>query len=355
MFKRSVIYEDYLMKCGYDKCNKVRREGSESSILGQGIMRAGIWYCSLAHYEDQTKIDWQKKSKVDHKRKCRNLSCFNMKPSHFWDKLRKGEGFEKDGNWYCSSRCYEEDVKREWRDERDRYLSQKLEGRIHKIKFGALLMQEDIITPEQLEDALEHSKQTKKRVGESLLDLGYISEAVLTKILSRQEGIPKINLSRTTLKPNVINLISRAQAKKYKALPIEILKRTNTLIIAISDPTNKLSLIDLRYMTGYNIEPFIVPESSLISALKRYYDLEDKDFTRKKKKGKVKQVAEIKEEESSKKDLIELKNAVNIILSSIKGKGAEDFDIRLEGNTIRGSFKYGEIECSITFKKSTKS
>jgi hypothetical protein len=337
------------MKCGYDKCSKARTENDTNSVTDQGIMRGGIWYCSLTHYEEQTRIDWHKKSKVDHKRKCRNLNCFNMKPVRFWEKLKKGGGFEKDGNWYCSPNCYEKDIKREWIDERERYLSQKVKGRIHKIKFGALLLQENVITPEQLENALEHSKNTGKRIGESLLELGEISEEALTKILSRQEGIPKIDLTRTTLKPEIINLINKRQAKKYKVLPIEVLKRTNTLILAVCDPSDKLSLIDLKYITGYTIEPFIVPESAIRSALKRYYGLTDKELKPGKSKGG--DVTEIKEDMTSRDDVIELKNAVNIILSSVKEKGAEKFDMHLDGNVIKGDFYYGNVKCSIKFKK----
>ncbi len=343
------------MKCGYQKCEKVRGKDADDSVMDQGIMRDGIWYCSHSHYEEQAKLDWrQDTSKI----KCRNLHCVNMRPTGFWDKLKKGEGIEKDGNWYCSPKCYEEDVKRAWIDERERYLSQNLDGRIHKIRFGALLMQEDVITPEQLDNALAMSKRTKQRVGESLLELGYITEDQLTKILSRQEGIPKIDLSRTTLKPEVINLINKSQAKKYKALPIEVLKKTNTLILAISDPTDKLSLIDLKYITGFTVEPFIVQNSSLKSALKRYYKLTDKDFDsvkiKKAKKVKTEKVTKTKESQLSKEELVELKNAVNVVLSGAKEKGASDFDLFVDGDTIKGHFSYGSVRCTIEFKKTPK-
>ncbi|MFC1855438.1 hypothetical protein ACFL2A_02695 [Thermodesulfobacteriota bacterium] len=343
------------MKCGYDKCTKKRAEGKDSAVMDQGIMRNGIWYCSLAHYEEQTRVDWSKKSKVDMKRKCRNLSCSNMRPVHFWDKLKSGEGMMKDGFWFCSPKCYEEDIKRKWTDERQQYIMQNKEGRIHKIKFGALLMQEGAITPEQLEGALLRSKKTKKRIGESLLELGEITEEALTKILSKQEGIPKIDLSRTTLKPEVTNLINKSQAKKYKALPIEILKKTNTLIIAISDPSDKLSLIDLKYITGYSVEPYIVPESALKSALMRYYDLQESDFDQLTVvEAKAKKAATPKAEAETtvaRDDVLELKNAVNVILASIKEKGAMDFKVYLDEDAVKGSFDYGNISCIIEFRK----
>jgi hypothetical protein len=320
--------------------------------MDQGVMRGGNWFCTLAHYEEKTRADWQTKSKVDMKKKCRNLPCPNVRPGHFWEKLKKGQGLERDGNWFCSLKCYEADVKRQWRDERERYLSQKHGERIHKVKFGALLLQEGAITPEQLESALERSKMTKKRIGESLLEGGDISEEALTKILSRQEGIPKIDLSRTTLKPEVISLLNKSQAKKYRALPIEVLKRTNTLVIAISNPSDRLALIDLKYITGYNIEPFIVPDSSLITALKKYYSIKDNEIAPMKNKGVKESVTKIKEEGNvTKEDIVELKNAVNVILSSIKDKGAKNFDMRLDGHSIEGSFDYGNINCSIRFKK----
>jgi len=341
------------MQCGYEKCSKNRAEGEDVAITEQGIMRDGIWYCSHAHYEEQITVDWNRKSKVNLKRKCRNISCSNMRPAHFWDKLKKGEGLMKDGFWFCSPKCYEEDIKRQWEEEREKYLSQDVKGRIHKVRFGALLLQEGAITAEQLEGALARSKKTKRRIGESLLELGDISEDALTKILSKQEGIPKIDLSRTTLKPEVTNLLSKSQAKKYKALPIEILKRTNTLIIAISDPSDRLSLIDLKYITGYTIEPFIVPESALKGALKRYYKLTDDDL-------KTDFLPDVPDEKGgskrpvSTKDAIELKNAVNVILTSVKEKGANNFNMQTAGNAIKGSFDYGDVKCSIEFKKSVK-
>ncbi len=339
------------MKCGYDNCDKVRKESATGSVMDHGIMRNGVWYCSHVHYEEQVKVDWHKKSNIDYKRKCRNLNCFNMKPVHFWEKLKKGEGFEKNGYWYCSTECYEADVKREWHDERERYISLKFKDRIRKIKFGALLLQADVITPEQLEDALEHSKRTKRRIGESLLELGFISEEHLTGILSKQEGIPKIDLDRATLKPEVTNLLNKEQAKKYMALPIEVLKRTNTLILAIADPSNKLGLIDLKYITGYSIEPFIVPESSLKSALRRYYNITDEEFDKMSRSAKKESVTEIKEKKLTKDDLGELKSAVNSILSGAKAKGAGDFDLSVVGDSIKGSFKYGDVICEVSFTK----
>ena len=337
------------MKCGYDRCENVRDEKAASSVMDQGIMRNGIWYCSHSHYEEQIKIDWHKKSKVDNKRKCHNLGCFNMRPAHFWEKLKSGEGLVKDGYWYCSPECYDQEIKRQWIDERERYISRDEGERIHKVKFGALLMQQGVITLEQLENALEVSKKTKKRIGETLLDLGYISENVQTGAISKQAGIRKIDLSKKTIQANVINLINKTQAKKYKALPVEVLKATNTLIIAISDPSDKLSLIDLRYITNYSIEPFIVPESALYSALKRYYKLSDADLGIK-GKAKVKS-APAKDDAVNKRDLDNLKSAVNAVLSGAKEKGAGNFDMRVDGQSIKGSFDYGDIECTVSFKK----
>lgn len=338
------------MKCGYEKCSKTRGDEESGDVTEQGIMRGGVWYCSLSHYEEQIRVDWDRKSKIDLRNKCRNVTCQNQKPTGIWKKMKKGEGLTRDGFWYCSTDCYDADIKRKWDEERERYLSQST--RIHKVRFGALLIQEGAITPEQLESALVRSKKTKKRIGESLLEQGDISEDALTKILSRQEGIPKIDLSRTTLNPDVINLINKAQAKKYKALPIEILKRTSTLVIAISDPSDKLSLIDLKYITGYTVEPFIVPESALRSALKRYYDLTDEDFeTQFIKQIEQEPVTTGAESTITRKEAIELKNAVNVILSSIKKKGAKNFKMRADEKMIIGSFDYGNIQCTIDFKK----
>ena len=136
-------------------------------------------------------------------------------------------------------------------------------------KLGEILVRENLITPQQLKEALEYQRANGGRLGTNLVKLGMISDDVITAVLSRQYGVPSINLDLFHIEPEVISLISQDVALKYSVLPIS--KMGATLTLAMADPTNVFAMDDVKFMTDLNVEPVIASETSIQIAIGKYY------------------------------------------------------------------------------------
>ncbi len=136
-------------------------------------------------------------------------------------------------------------------------------------RLGELLVKANLITPEQLQKALSDQKAGGGRLGFNLVKLGFINEEGLTTFLSKQYNVPAINLSEFEIDPSVIKLIPLDVAKKYMVIPVN--RAGSTVILAMSDPSNIFALDDIKFMTGYNVEPVVAAEGSIIDSIKRYY------------------------------------------------------------------------------------
>jgi type IV pilus assembly protein PilB len=136
-------------------------------------------------------------------------------------------------------------------------------------KLGEILVRENLITSQQLRETLEYQRANGGRLGSNLVRLGYVSDDVVTAVLSRQYGVPSINLDLFQIEDNVIRLISEDVALKYSVLPIS--KLGATLTLAMADPTNVFAMDDIKFMTGLNVEPVIASETSIQLAVAKYY------------------------------------------------------------------------------------
>ncbi len=136
-------------------------------------------------------------------------------------------------------------------------------------KLGELLVRENLITSQQLREALEYQRTNGGRLGANLVKLGLITDDVITAVLSRQYGVPSINLDLFHIDNDVIKLISQDVALKYSVLPIS--KMGATLTLAMADPTNVFAMDDIKFMTGLNVEPVIASETSIRVAVGKYY------------------------------------------------------------------------------------
>ncbi|MBA2379362.1 MAG: type IV-A pilus assembly ATPase PilB [Blastocatellia bacterium] len=136
-------------------------------------------------------------------------------------------------------------------------------------KLGEILVRENLLTPQQLREALDFQRTSGGRLGANLVKLGMISDDVITAVLSRQYGVPSINLDLFHIEPAVINLISQEVALKYTVLPISRVGATLTL--AMADPTNVFAMDDIKFMTELNVEPVISSETSIQMAIGKYY------------------------------------------------------------------------------------
>jgi len=136
-------------------------------------------------------------------------------------------------------------------------------------RLGDLLVKEKVITPEQLEQATKLQKETHVRLASALVKLGFLSDEDVTNFLSRQYGVPAINLSYFEIDPAVVKLIPFETARRYQILPLS--RVGASLTIAMVDPTNVFAMDDIKFMTGFNIEPVVASESSIVEGIDKAY------------------------------------------------------------------------------------
>jgi type IV pilus assembly protein PilB len=137
------------------------------------------------------------------------------------------------------------------------------------VRIGELLLKEKRITPEQLQEALNYQKANGGKLGFNLIKLGFVKDEELTALLSKQYGVPSINLAQFEIDPAVIKLIPAETAQKYQIIPLS--RSGATLTIAMTDPTNVFAMDDIKFMTGYNVEPVVASETAVMDSIARYY------------------------------------------------------------------------------------
>lgn len=136
-------------------------------------------------------------------------------------------------------------------------------------RLGELLVKRNFITPEQLKKAQEEQKLKGGRLESILLKLGYIKEDELLAFLSAQFRVPSVKLSRLEINPNVIKLIPPSISKKYFIIPIN--RVGPKLTLAMADPSNIVVIDEIKFMTGFNVEPVVASETEIADAIKKYY------------------------------------------------------------------------------------
>ena len=137
------------------------------------------------------------------------------------------------------------------------------------VRIGELLLKEERITPAQLKEALEHQRSDGGKLGFNLVKLGFVKDEEIASVLSRQYGVPSINLNQFDIDAGVIKLVPAATAQKFEVVPVS--RAGATLTIAMSDPTNVFAVDDIKFMTGYHVEPVVASQTAIVAALDRYY------------------------------------------------------------------------------------
>jgi type IV pilus assembly protein PilB len=140
------------------------------------------------------------------------------------------------------------------------------------VRIGELLLKEKRITAEQLQDALNYQRTAGGKLGANLVKLGYIKDEEITALLSKQYGVPSIALNQFEIDPAVVKLVPAETARKYQIVPLS--RAGATLTIAMTDPTNVFAMDDVKFMTGYNVEPVVASEIALLDAIDKYYGIE---------------------------------------------------------------------------------
>jgi type IV pilus assembly protein PilB len=137
------------------------------------------------------------------------------------------------------------------------------------VRIGELLLKEKRITPVQLQEALTYQKSNGGKLGFNLVKLGFVKDEEITALLSKQYGVPSINLTQFEIDAGIIKLIPAETAHKYQIVPLS--RAGATLTIAMTDPTNVFAMDDIKFMTGYNVEPVVASETAVLEAIQRYY------------------------------------------------------------------------------------
>ena len=132
-----------------------------------------------------------------------------------------------------------------------------------------MLTQAKIITDGQLDQALTLQRKAGGRLGTSLVKLGYVTEDKLVAFLSKQFGVPAINVAEYEIDPTVVKLIPVDMTRKYTIIPVT--RVGATLTIAMADPSNIFAIDDVKFMTGYNVEVAVSSETGILNAIGNYY------------------------------------------------------------------------------------
>src|SRR4030088_678064 len=137
------------------------------------------------------------------------------------------------------------------------------------VRLGEILLKESLITQEQLQKALEFQRSNGGKLGSCLTKMGYITDDDITGVLSRQYGVPSINLKHYEIDPTVIKLIPQDTATRYQVIPLS--RVGSVLTIAMTDPTNVFAMDDIKFMTGFNVEPVVASETAIAEAISKFY------------------------------------------------------------------------------------
>src|SRR5712671_790205 len=137
------------------------------------------------------------------------------------------------------------------------------------VRIGELLLKEKLITPEQLQSALNQQKANGGKLGYNLVKMGFVKDEQITALLSKQYGVPAISLAQFKIDPTIVKLVPTETARKYQMIPLS--RSGSTLTIAMTDPTNVFAMDDIKFMTGYTVEPVVASEVAITDAIEKYY------------------------------------------------------------------------------------
>jgi type IV pilus assembly protein PilB len=219
-------------------------------------------------------------------------------------------------------------------------------------RLGEILVKDSLISADQLKQALDYQKKNGGRLGTCLVKLGIVSDDDITAVLSRQYGVPSINLKFYEVDPAVIKLVPQDTAVRYQVVPLS--RVGSTLTIAMTDPTNVFAMDDIKFMTGFNVEPVVASETAIGEAIHKFYgeaeSVEELDKVMKDlaDEGSV----ELSGEDGETMDLEELSKAAeeapiiklcNLILTDAVKRGASDIHIEPYEKEFRVRFRIDGI------------
>jgi len=219
------------------------------------------------------------------------------------------------------------------------------------VRLGEILVKESLITQDQLQKALEFQRANGGKLGSCLTKMGFITDDDITGILSRQYGVPSINLKFYEIDPTIIKLIPQDTAQRYQVIPLS--RVGSVLTIAMTDPTNVFAMDDIKFMTGFNVEPVVASESAIGDAISRFYGAGSGGTNQEEISNLMKDLVEDDQElelaaEEAELDAASLEKAaeeapiiklVNLILTDSVKRGASDIHIEPYETEMRVRFR----------------
>jgi len=219
-------------------------------------------------------------------------------------------------------------------------------------RLGEILVKDSLISQDQLKQALDYQKKNGGRLGTCLVKMGLVSDEDITAVLSRQYGVPSINLKFYEVDASVIKLVPQETAIRYQIVPLS--RVGSTLTIAMTDPTNVFAMDDIKFMTGFNVEPVVASESAISEAIGKFYgSIETGEEIDKVMKDLAGEEADLElAAEEAEMDLAELEKAadeapiiklVNLILTDAVKRGASDIHVEPYEKEYRVRFRVDGI------------
>ena len=203
-------------------------------------------------------------------------------------------------------------------------------------KFGEFLTKSGKISQEQLEQALTLQKDEGGRLGAALVRLGHLEEPDLVELLSRHFGVPSVDLDGVEIDEAILKIIPADIARKYTILPVS--KAGATVTLAMIDPTNVFAMDDVKFMTGYRVEPVVASEGQIKAAIDEHYGtthaLELKKVMEEVAEDAETDLEVLEEEEDLDLDTLEQESEtapvvklVNIVMTDAIKRGASDIHL----------------------------
>jgi type IV pilus assembly protein PilB len=138
-------------------------------------------------------------------------------------------------------------------------------------RLGELLVREKLISLSQLRQAQDEQSRSGQNLNAALAKLGFVSDQDITNFLSQQYRVPTIQLDEYEIDGDILKLVQRDQCERHRVIPVS--RAGSSLIVAMADPTNLHAIDDLKFLTGYNIEPVIASENAILAAIERNYSV----------------------------------------------------------------------------------
>jgi hypothetical protein len=209
---------------------------------------------------------------------CRRRGCTRIR-SEFSLFLSRRRTPQFEGLSFCSEACLQAHFESEL-NERWSRLQRDKQRKITRLRLGTILLQTAFITADQLDEAIDLQKRMQQgRIGEWLQRLGFVEERQITLALSKQYGLPLINLRNADTRNDAVKMIPGKIAKCSNLLPVAFDDNLDSLRIAVSAPINFNSQEAIRRMVRKGILPYIGDESTIKALLEEWYAPEELDLS----------------------------------------------------------------------------